>query len=137
MVADGKAVEPAAPILRDVAFRGRLRIDEPTGPRWALALERLVALDPVVVRGASLSLDEPGVIRVEVASAWSDPKRITAAVARAELARAKQTVDDILMGDAAFRAVVRNREPRYELVNDYETGRVLVCTLSDGHLSWA
>jgi hypothetical protein len=119
-----------------MAFRGRFRVDEPRGQRWALALEQLATGDPVVIRGVSLWLDQPGVVRVEAASAWSDPSQVTEEVARRELARAQANVEELL-GDPAFKQLVADRELRYELVNDYETGSILLCTLRNGGLDWA
>jgi hypothetical protein len=122
--------------VRSVAFRGRFTVDYPRGQRWQLALERLAAGDPVVVRGTSLWLDEPGLLRVETASAWSDAGQVTEEVARAELGRARANVEELL-DDAAFRALVGDRSVRYELVSDYETGSVMLCTLRNGALEWA
>ena len=117
-------------------FRGSFSVDEPRGQRWKLGLERLTAGDPVVVRGVRLWLDEPGVVRVEVASAWSDARRLTEDVARGELVRAKGKVEDLLR-DAAVNEVVGDRALRYELVNDYDTGTTLICTLTGDQLEWA
>jgi hypothetical protein len=69
-------------------------------------------------------------------SAWSDPSRVTEEVARGELARAQANVEE-LFADPAFKQLVADRELRYQLVNDYDTGRILLCTLRDGGLDWA
>ena len=120
-----------------MAFRGLLSVDEPAGERWALALERLAAGHPVVVRDVCIRLDEPGVVRVEVPSAWSDPARVTADVAETELGRAASMLDDLLARDAGLHELAHGRERVYELVIDYETGTVLVCTSRNGRLEWA
>ena len=87
-----------------------------------------------MVRGVSLWLG-PGVLRVETASAWSDPRQVTADVARAELGRARANVEDLL-GDTRFKELVGDRVATYELVNDYGTGTLLICTLRGDELDW-
>jgi hypothetical protein len=49
--------------------------------------------------------------------------------------RAKRNVEE-LFGDPAFKELVGSRELRYELINDYETGSILLCTLRDDRVDW-
>lgn len=117
-------------------FRGEFTVDAPEGDRWELALERLATGDSIVVRGVSLQLDD-NALRVEVASAWWNPERVTEAIAREELMRAVANVEDLLQADKRIRQLVGERERVFELVCDYELGNVLVCALNGDQLVWA
>lgn len=117
-------------------FRGQFTVDAPEGERWELALERLAAGDSIVVRDVSLQLEQDA-LRVTVASAWWNPERVTKPIARNELARAVAKVEDLLQADERIRQLVGERERVFELVCDYELGRVFVCTLNGDQLVWA
>jgi hypothetical protein len=120
-----------------VTFRGAFRVDELSGDRWELALERLRVGEGLVVLDVSVSTAEPGLLTATAASAWSDPSRISADSAMSDLRRAAAVVAAMIDASEAFAAEVRARTVELEVVADYDTGAVLVARSAGDSATWA
>lgn len=106
-----------------------LWVDEPAGPRWALALELLAGGEYVVCMGLGLTLatealpepHQPGrILKVRVQTLR--PDSLTAEHARTEIENGEAGLDEIRQRSPAFAALVADREPLFELIDDYGTG---------------
>jgi hypothetical protein len=108
-----------------------LWVDEPSGPRWVLALELLARGDYVVCMGLGLTLatetppepHRPGQI-LTVRVQTRRPDSLTAEHALTELENAEAGLDEIRQRSPAFAALVADREPLFELIDDDGTGSV-------------
>jgi hypothetical protein len=106
-----------------------MRVDETTGPRWELALERLAAGYAIYFRGVSLSLPPQAgtpertgaappskdtyVLLVVIKSTWTTAAEQTPERARADIARAEYVVEHLLAESPAFADLVADREIEY------------------------
>jgi hypothetical protein len=114
-----------------------LRIDEPEGQRWELALERLRRGEPVLFGNVASVQVEPDAIKVAAFSRWQS-ENVTAARAREDLVEAARLIDRLSTSDVRFKEIVRGRKAEYELVDDYGKGSVLICRQDrGGRLEWA
>jgi hypothetical protein len=118
-----------------------LVVDEPIGPRWDLALaliasgEDSVMLRSVELRRGTAGPLADGVISVIVRSATSRP---TAGAARAEIELAKANLASATAADPRFQDLLDQYGSRWELVDDYGNGTVLLAHVDDdGNLAWA
>ena len=107
-----------------MAFRGAFRVDHLDDQRGQLALERLRLGHLVVVDGLGLRGEE-GLLTITAVSDWSDPTRMTSAIANAEIARAEARWT-ALAHDHPELVALASEGCKLELVVDYDTGSVLV-----------
>src|SRR5690348_12481342 len=114
-----------------IVRKDALWVDEPDGPRWALALELLASGDYVVCMGLGLTLAtetraEPRqlgrILKVRVQT--RRPDSLTAEHARTEIENAEAGLDEIRQRSPAFAALVADRVPLFELIDDYGMGAV-------------
>jgi hypothetical protein len=125
--------------------RAGFEVEEPSGPRWDLALELLADRDSpetVFYRGLGLWLDRDhdgratdGLLTVAVQSSWQ-LSRITETTATEDLERARAIVDNLLETDPRFVQLIGERRVQYLLLDDYGMGAIHVCTLSGDTLRW-
>jgi hypothetical protein len=110
-----------------------LWVDEPDGPRWALALELLARGEYVVCMGLGITLatETPPhprqlgmVLKVRVQTNLRDS--LTAEHARAEIENAEAGLEEIRQRSPAFAALVADRQTLFELIDDYGMGAVKV-----------
>ena len=113
---------------------GVFRIEEPSGPRWELALDLLR-------RGEAFSLGRmtfwplaDNAIEVHVASAWQH-QNVTEASARRDLETARKQLDALVAEDGAFREAIGWSRIDYVLVEGYERG-VAICRLVGNDIEW-
>ena len=112
-----------------------MRFLETTGPRFALALERLRAGDTVSREELSFVLRPDGVLEVGVESAWR-AENATVAAARAELLRAEQAVTALLEASPELAEVVGDRPRRFVLLDDYGMGAIELARYESGEFRW-
>ncbi len=128
--------------LRDdgrVPNSGGLKIQEPSGPRWELALSLLESGEaPVRLGSIQMWRDTSGPradgrIRITVGVGES----VSEAVAREALHRAHETVDAVAATDENFANLLIDHRAHWELVHDYGMGTTLVAAEDgDGYLLW-
>jgi hypothetical protein len=117
-------------------MRGWFSVDEPSGERWALALELLKNGETVSVADVGLRLEESGDLTVMAISAWTDPSNVTTESARSDLGRAKRTLDALIDADATIRSLAESQPPRIELIADHEIGSELIASMDGDELVW-
>jgi hypothetical protein len=105
--------------------KNALWVDEPDGPRWALALELLASGEDVVCMGLGLTLatESPShprqvgpLLKVRVQTRHADS--MTAERARAEIENAEAGLDELRQRSPALAALVADRETLFELIDD-------------------
>jgi hypothetical protein len=84
----------------------------------------------------AFSLDHNGTVRCTVDSSWASPA-ITAETVRTDLAEGQQVFEELSARSQAFRSAVQSRKVYYELIEDYGTGSILICSLTETELTWA
>jgi hypothetical protein len=108
-----------------------LWVDEPVGPRWALALELLASGEYVICMGLGLTFatETPPhprqvgpLLRVTVQT--RHPDSLTAEQARVDIENAEAGLDEIRQRSPAFAALVGDREKLFELIDDYGMGAI-------------
>jgi hypothetical protein len=122
-------------------FRG-VRVDEPAGKRWDLAL-RVLETGEAPVRMSALTLyrdaagpAHDGLIHIEV-DCPNEPDRVTEEMARAAMARAVPQIQAVIASDPRFGELLDRFGSVYEYVYDYGMGRVLVAVSQrEGDLEW-
>lgn len=116
-------------------MRGVFTLDEPSGPRWELALDLLRRGEPFSLGVLTFRRIREDVIEAAVASSWQ-LQNVTVARARDDLETARRRTEALLADDAAFSSVVGPSRIEYVLVDDYEIGAVAICRLADGAIQW-
>jgi|SRR5687767_273444 len=113
-----------------------MRVTEPHGQLFELALERLRDGDSFNLEGVSFWLAPDGNLEVSVESS----RRIentTEQTALADLQRAMKLVVDLASTSPSFASLARAHPQRFSLIHDYGTGSVELGRLEDGELRWA
>ena len=113
-----------------------LRVDETTGARWELALERLRAGDTIIFRHVSLSIREDALLLALIQSTWTTAAEQTPERARADIARAEQIVEELLAEAPAFAELVADREIEYHTIDDYGMGAIWLAELRGDRFTW-
>jgi hypothetical protein len=123
-----------------------LRVDVVDGPNWQAALELLRDGHVIVYQGVGLELadySEPGRVTLgpltrltaRVATQW-ELGNLTKSRALADLSRGQAIVQALIADSSDVRQLVDDRGLRYELVDDYDTGAILIATLTTELVEW-
>ena len=116
-------------------MRGVFNLDEPSGPRWELALDLLRRGEPFSLAMVTFRRMSEDVVEASAASTWQ-LQNVTEARARGDFEAARSRTEALLAEDPAFRSVVGPSRIEYVLVGDYEIGAVAICRLADGEIEW-
>lgn len=116
--------------------RGALRIDEPSGPRFDLALERFAAGQPFEFHDVAFHRDRNGTVYCRIDSSWA-LENVTPATAAQDLGKAEATLRELVAASVGFASAVECRQIRYELISDYGMGAVLICWRAENQVTWA
>jgi len=120
--------------------RGRHRdafvVDDMTGSRFALALERFYAGHAFVYRDVGFVRGEDGFVNCIVDSSWG-AENVTAKTAEEDLATGAAVLAALSAASSEFHAVVGDRRICFELIEDYGNGSILICSQTDGVMTWA
>jgi hypothetical protein len=116
-------------------MRGVFKLDEPSGPRWELALDLLGRGEPFSLGMVTFRRASEDVVEASVASTWQ-LQNVTEARARDDLEPARSRTEALLADDPGFRSVVGASRIEYVLVDDYEIGAVAICRLADDEIQW-
>jgi hypothetical protein len=123
-----------------------LRVDVVDGPNWQVALDLLREGHVIVYQGVGLTLadySQPGRVKLDpvtpltarIATQWQ-LKNLTKPRALADLTRGQAIVEDLIANSPDVRQLVDKRGLRYELVDDYDTGSILLATVTSGVIEW-
>jgi hypothetical protein len=77
-----------------------------------------------------------GAVLVRVDTSWPS-KSLTAETAATDFQFAQSTLGELVFASDPFASAVRGRAVRFELIEDYGTGSVLLCTLEEGSMTWS
>jgi len=113
---------------------GALRIEEPSGPRFDLALDLLQAGQSFVFIDCGLRVED-GVLNVLVPTQW-EPHSITEPRAVEELRRAERNIASLAAASPRFAAIVANLRKAFILVYDYGMGGLWLCRLLEDTFEW-
>ena len=118
------------------SHRDRFVVESPSGHRFDVALSRLVAGHTFAFEHICCSLLPNGVLACSIDSSWS-PENVTVETATSDFAGASASLNALLAGSEKFAALARGKPTQFELIDDYGSGTVLLCTLSRGDLVWS
>jgi hypothetical protein len=107
-----------------------LHLESPDDPRFAPALELLREGHAIGYRGVSISLGAAGLRCCTQASWRSDA--LSEERARTDFTGMQETIDELRKNRPDFEAVIQARPVFFSLVDDYGTGAVELCHMSDG-----
>ena len=115
-----------------------LQIFEAEGPRWQLALDRLVDGFPFEFRGVTFgwSPHRGGSLEILVRST-KDTAHVTAQSALADLDAGRQVFNELESGSGKFAELASAHPLSFALIHDYGTGSVEICRLAGNELVWA
>jgi hypothetical protein len=116
-------------------MRGVFALDEPTGPRWELALEVLGRGDAVALGHITLRRTGARSVEAAVASAWL-PENLTEDRALAELSEARTRIERLRASDNRFSNFLGDSTLAFVLVDDYDTGSIVLCQETTTGLEW-
>jgi len=116
--------------------RGIFAVDEPSGPRWELALDLLRRGDAFSIGPVTFRRNDRSAVEAAVASSWQ-PERVTEERARRDLEEARRWVEELMASDEAFRRVIEGSAIDYVLVDDYDIGSVALCRLVRDDVVWS
>src|SRR5262245_54556168 len=105
--------------------RGGFEVDDVTDARFELALERLRAGHSFEFGGVTFRFDGDGALVCEVCSSWSS-ESVTPATISADLERCRSVLRHLLDVSDSFSRSVLGHRIRYELIEDYGTGSILL-----------
>ena len=113
-----------------------LRITEPSGPRFDLALERLRNGHAFCFEDLTFWLAPDAHLEISINSSWMLDS-VTEQRAVADLGRAKSVYRNLCAHNASFAALAQNMPTRFILAYDYGSGSVELARLVDGIVIWA
>lgn len=113
-----------------------MEVTELRGSRLEVALDLLRDNQGFTFRGIGVSLASDGALEARVQSSWRI-ENTTEQTALNDLARATTLIDGLIEESASFAAIVKGRERRLVLIDDYGMGAVELCRLVNGSLTWA
>lgn len=111
-----------------------LRIEEPQGERFDLALEQFERGQFFVFLGSGLGIVD-GALQMRVPTDW-EPDSITPERAAAELDRAARNLARLRSASPRFAALTESLPEHIILLYDYGMGGVELCELNSGVLEW-
>jgi hypothetical protein len=116
--------------------RGAFAVEAIEGPRFELAIERLTSGRAFEFQDVAFRIDDDGSLVCIVDSSWRIDN-ISVETATKDLEEGRGALEYLLGAAPAFSSAVRGRPVRYELIEDYGNGSVLLCTKENETLVWA
>jgi hypothetical protein len=120
----------------DRDHRGAFAVDDPSGPRFDLALERLRSGASFEFEDVAFQISEDGALVCVVDSSW-EIGNVTESTAASDFAAGQVALEHLLKSSPPFAAAVFGRPVRYELIDHYGTGSVLICSKVGENMTWA
>ena len=126
--------------------RAKLTVEAPVGSRWLAGIEMIqegamVLLGDLMLyleRGKSGRLEEasPFVVEADASTWWHrSDSQSRKKLARGTLLGARETLEELMHSSPDLAATLEGRSVKYELVDDYGDGAVLLCTLQGDQLT--
>jgi len=123
-----------------------MRVDVVDGPNWRAALELLRDGHVIVYQGVGLQLADVSAtgrvaggaltpLTARIATHWG-LGNLTKSRALTALSTSQAIVQALIADSSDVRELVEGRGLRYELIDDYETGAILLATVSSGVIEW-
>ena len=116
--------------------RDRFVVSTTVGQRFDVALERFLAGQFFGFHQIQLRMLPNGTICCAVDSSW-EIENVTAETATTDFEEARDSFDALVAQSPAFASLIQGRLVRYDLVDDYGTGTLLLCSFDGGELAWA
>jgi len=117
-------------------FGSSMEVTELHGSRFELALELFRDNKVFTFRGVGVGLASDGVLELRVQSSWR-VENTTEETALNDLEQAGTLIDALIEESASFASIVKGRQRRLVLIDDYGLGAKEFCHLVDGSLVWA
>jgi hypothetical protein len=111
-----------------------IRVEEPSGQRFELALDQFTAGEYFVFRGCGICR-RGEFIEVRVPSSW-EVENTNEQRARQDLELAERNIRQLQEVSARFSELVGPLPLRFILVYDYGMGGLELCELEDGEFTW-
>ncbi len=116
--------------------RGAFTVHTVVGSRFELAIELLVSGRSFEFHDVSFRIERDGTLLCTVDSSWGIDN-VTLETATRDLEEGRAALDYLVVAAPAFAAAVHGRPVRFELIDDYGSGSVLICTRVSDKLAWA
>ena len=113
-----------------------MEVTELHGARFELALDLFRDNQSFTFRGVGVGLASDGALEVRFQSSWRI-ENATEQTALNDFDRASALIDLLIQESASFASIVRGRDRRLVLIDDYGMGAVELCSLANGSLIWA
>jgi len=116
--------------------RDRFVVETTNGRRFDLALERFLAGQVFGFQDVCFRMLPSGEVCCAIDSSWG-PENVTPETAVSDLIEGQASFRELVEDSPAFASLVQGKPVRYELVDDYGTGTLLLCSFEDGEQVWA
>jgi hypothetical protein len=113
-----------------------LHVNEITGPRFELALQRLQEGYPFIFDGVAFRLTDDGCLACDIQSSWQIDS-LTDQRALDDFERGKSVLMHIVKNATDFAAIVDDKPVVYTIIDDYGMGCDQLCQLDGDALQWA
>src|SRR5687768_3637597 len=111
-------------------------IEEVSGPRFELTIERFRAGEAFEFRDVAFRLGGDGVLLCIIDSSWNGDG-ITSVTAGKDLDEGRIALKYLLESSVAFAAAARGRPVRYDLIEDYGNGNILIYSKINELVTWS
>jgi hypothetical protein len=121
-----------------------LRVDDVDGPNWGAAIAMLRDGQYAAFRGVGLMLvanvgkrgeKTLGAVVARLQARWL-PENLTRERALTSFLEGQDVIDGLITESPDIRELIQGRGLVYQLMDDYETGSVLIATMTSGTLEW-
>jgi hypothetical protein len=116
--------------------RDAFTVEEPRGGRFAAAIERFLSSESFEFQEIAFYLSADGVVCCAVDSSWQ-PENVTPTTADKDLEEGRAALEYLVQSSPSFADAVRGKPVRYELIHDYGSGSILVCSKMRDVITWA
>jgi hypothetical protein len=111
-------------------------VDEVSGPRFELALELFLSGRSFEFHDVAFRAEGDNAVHCIVDSSW-EMTNVTMASAAEDLDYGASAFADLLAQSPAFASAVEGRPIYFDLIEDYGNGSILLCTRTNGTVTWA
>ena len=113
-----------------------LDVDNQSGSRFELALERFQAGDRLIIDNISLDLSPDGSLDIYVQSSWL-PENVTEQTARLDMEAAEKNIILLIQQNSSLKSLIEARPWRLILVDSSKINYTEIAYLVEGRLTWA
>jgi len=113
-----------------------LHVNETSGSRFELALQRLQEGRPFILDRVAFRIADEGFLECAIQSSWQIDN-LTDQRARDDFAHAKKVLKHIVTNAIAFASLIENRPVVYTIIDDCGMGCAKLCQLDGDTICWA